>query len=92
MRFHVDWGKALQAVLPFHGGARLARDAMRLSRIRALRLIERPSQRTGTLLQNSEIADDSPMIAAIYEAHESLESMLAALAELREDEAGHALG
>jgi len=66
MRFHVEWSKALHAMLPFHRGA-------------------------GTLPQNTGMADDSPMITALFEAHQSLESMLAALAELREDEAGHPL-
>ena len=38
------------------------------------------------------IADDSPMIAAVYEAHLSMEKMLAALAELRGDNAENATG
>ncbi len=42
--------------------------------------------------QNDAIADDSAMISALYEAHLSMEKMLAALAELREDESERALG
>jgi hypothetical protein len=91
MKFHIDWGKALQVMLPFHGGAHLSRDAMRPARIRAPRPVGKPL-RPGSLSQNEWIADDSPMITAIYEAHLSMETMLAALAELRGDEAGRALG
>jgi hypothetical protein len=42
--------------------------------------------------QNDGIADDSPMIAACYEGHLSMQKMLAAFAELRGDDAGDAIG
>jgi hypothetical protein len=38
--------------------------------------------------QNDGIAEDSAMIAAVYETHLSMEKMLAALAELRGDDVG----
>ena len=89
MRFHIDWVKALRVMLPFHGGAHRPRDAVRPARIRALRPLEK-RLRPASQSQNDGIAEDSPMITAIYEAHLSLETMLATLAEVREDEAGHA--
>jgi len=66
MRFHIDWGEALHAMLPFQ--------------------INAPPP------QNDGIAEDSAMITAVYEAHLSKEKMLAALAELRGDDAGHIVG
>jgi hypothetical protein len=41
--------------------------------------------------QDDGITDDSPMIAAVYEAHLSMEKMLAAFAELRGDNAENAI-
>ncbi|MGO9995549.1 MAG: hypothetical protein ACLPTF_23975 [Steroidobacteraceae bacterium] len=43
------------------------------------------------LPQRDAESDDSPMITAVYEAHLSMEKMLAALAELRMDDAEGAL-
>jgi hypothetical protein len=51
----------------------------------------RPLQREEPLSQVDGIAGDSPMIAACYEAHLSMEKMLAVLAELRGDDAGDAI-
>ena len=42
-------------------------------------------------LQDDGIAADSPMITACYEAHLSMEKMLAVLAELRGDDAADAI-
>jgi len=95
MRFHVDWGKTLHAMLPFQINALLlrnAKSAMRQTGTLAPRPIERQSLRLELLSQNDGIAEDSAMIAAVYEAHLSMEKMLAALAELRGDDAGRALG
>jgi len=53
-------------------------------------LAQRPikrSQRSEVLLQDSEIADDSIMISVCYEAHISMQQMLAAFAEMRGDDA-----
>jgi hypothetical protein len=53
--------------------------------------IARQSLRLELLSQNDGIAEDSAMIAAVYEAHLSMEKMLAVFAELRGDDAGHAV-
>ena len=50
------------------------------------------SVRSELLSQDDGITDDSPMITAVYEAHLSMEKMLAAFAELRGDEAEDAIG
>jgi hypothetical protein len=53
-------------------------------------LAQRPiktSQRSEVLLQDNEIADDSIMITVCYEAHMSMQQMLAAFAEMRGDDA-----
>ena len=95
MRFHIDWGKTLHAMLPSQINALLlrnAKSAMRQPGTLALRPIERQSLRLELLSQNDGIAEDSAMITAVYEAHLSMEKMLAALAELRGDDAGRALG
>jgi len=42
--------------------------------------------------REDDIAGDSPMITACYEAHLSMEKMLAAFAELRGDDAEEAIG
>jgi hypothetical protein len=56
------------------------------------RPVKRQSLRSERQSQNDGIADDSPMIAACYEGHLSMERMLAAFAELRGDDAGDAIG
>jgi hypothetical protein len=53
-------------------------------------LAQRPiktSQRSEVLLQDNEVADDSIMITVCYEAHISMQQMLAAFAEMRGDDA-----
>jgi hypothetical protein len=95
MKFHINWGKAIHALLPFQINAlplRTAKSAMRQPGTLARRPIARQSLRLELLLQNDGIAEDSAMIAAVYEAHLSMEKMLAVLAELRGDDAGHAVG
>jgi hypothetical protein len=95
MRFHIDWGKALDAILPFQINRpppRNAKSAMRQPGTLARRPTARQSLRLELLSQNDGIAEDSAMITAVYEAHLSMEKMLAALAELRGDDAEHALG
>jgi hypothetical protein len=52
----------------------------------AQRPFKRP-ERSEVLLQGNEIADDSIMITVCYEAHLSMQQMLAALAEIRGDDA-----
>jgi len=44
------------------------------------------------LPQRDAESDDSPMITAIYEAHLSMEKMLAAFAKLRGDDVEDAIG
>ena len=95
MKFHINWGKAIHALLPFQINAlplRTAKSAMRQPGTLARRPIPRQFLRLELLSQNDEIAEYSPMITAVYEAHLSMEKMLAALAELRGDDAEHALG
>jgi hypothetical protein len=53
-------------------------------------LAQRPiktSRRSEVLLQDNEIADDSIMITVCYEAHISMQQMVAAFAEMRGDDA-----
>jgi hypothetical protein len=80
MRFHIDWGKALHAIA--------RRDAMRHAGTLAPRPDERQSPPLEGPSQNDGSADESAMITAVYEAHLSMEEMLAASAELRGDGAG----
>ncbi|MGO9561208.1 MAG: hypothetical protein ACLPX1_05495 [Steroidobacteraceae bacterium] len=94
MRFHINWGKAIHALLPVQVNApplRTAKSAMRRPGTLVPRPIVRQSLRPELLSQNDGIAEDSAMIAAVYEAHLSMEKMLAALADLRGDNAGHAV-
>jgi hypothetical protein len=95
MRFHIEWGKALHAMLPFQinpSPSRNAKSAIPKPGTLAWRPIVRKSLRLELLSQNDGIAEDSAMITAVYEAHLSMEKMLAALAELRGDDAEHAVG
>ncbi len=95
MRFHIDWGKALHAILLFPinlPSPRNVRSAICQAGTLARRPITRQSLRLEVLSQNDGIAEDSAMITALYEAHLSMEKMLAALAELRGDDAEHAVG
>jgi hypothetical protein len=88
MRLQIDTGKELYAVLP----QRDAESAMDQRGILVPRPIARQSLRSELLSQDDGITDDSPMITALYEAHLSMEKMLAALAELRLDDAEGAIG
>ncbi len=95
MRLHIEWGKTLQAILPFQinpSPARFAKSATRQPGILARGPMARHSVRLELLSQNDGIAEDSAMITAVYEAHLSMEKMLAALAELRGDDAEYASG
>ncbi len=95
MRFHIDWRKTLHAILLFQINLpppRSVRSAIRQPGTLARRPITRQSLRFEVLSQNDGIAEDSAMITAVYEAHLSMEKMLAALAELRGDDAEHAVG
>jgi hypothetical protein len=90
MRFHINWGKAIHALLPFRINApslRTASSAMGQPGTLLRRPIARQSRRLELLSQNDGIAEDSAMIAAVYEAHLSMEKMLAVLAEMRGDDA-----
>jgi hypothetical protein len=94
MKFHKDRDNRLYPMRPSQIEApppRSAKFGMRRSGILVPRLLKRPSPRSELLSQEDGIAGDSPMIAACYEAHLSLEKMLAALAELRGDDAGDAI-
>ncbi len=94
MRFHINWGKAIHALLPVQVNAlplRTAKSAMRQPGALVPRPIVRQSLRSKLLSQNDGIAEDSAMIAAVYEAHLSMEKMLAVLAELRGDDPGQAV-
>ena len=95
MRFHIDTAKDFRATLPFQITGPLPRDAksaMCQPGSLALRPIAGESVRSELLSQDDGITDDSPMITAVYEAHLSMEKMLAAFAELRGDEAEDAIG
>lgn len=88
MRLQIDTGKDLYAMLP----QRDAESAMDQRGILVPRPIARQSLRSELPSQDDGITDDSPMITALYEAHLSMEKMLAALAELRLDDAEGAIG
>lgn len=88
MRLHIDTGKDFYLVLP----QRDAESAMDQPGTLMPRLIAKQSLRSESLSQDDGIADDSPMITAIYEAHLSMEKMLTAFAELRLDDAEDAIG
>ena len=95
MRFHIDWGKGFRTKLPFHITGPLshgAKSAMYQPGTLAPRPIERQSLPLELLSQDDGITDDSPMITAIYEAHLSMEKMLAAFAILRGDDVEDAIG
>ncbi len=95
MRFHINWGKAIHALLAFQINTPplcTTKSAMRQPGTFARRHIARKSLRLKLLSQNDGIAEDSAMITAVYETHLSMEKMRAALAELRGDDAEHAVG
>ena len=95
MRFHIDTGKDFRPMLPLQITGPLPRDAksaMCQPGSLAPRPIAGESVRSESLSQDDGIIDDSPMITAVYEAHLSMEKMLAAFAELRGDEAEDAIG
>ena len=75
MRLHIEWGKTLQAILPFQinpSPARFAKSATRQPGILARGPMARHSVRLELLSQNDGIAEDSAMITAVYEAHLSI--------------------
>jgi hypothetical protein len=89
MRFHDERNKRLHPMGHSQIDAPLSGDEKFVIRRRAL-LARRPinrSQRSESLLHDEEIADDSLMIALCYEAHLSMQKMLAVFAELRGDDA-----
>ncbi len=70
MRFHIDWGKALHAILLFPinlPSPRNVRSAICQAGTLARRPITRQSLRLEVLSQNDGIAEDSAMITALYE-------------------------
>ena len=94
MRFHIDWGKAIHALVPFQINSpplRSANSAVGHPRALSPRPIARQSPPLELLSQSDGIAEESAMIDAVYEAHLSMEKMLTVLAELRGDSAGHAV-
>jgi hypothetical protein len=94
MKFHKDRDNRLHPMRSSQIEApppRSAKFGMRRSGTLVPRLIKRPSLRSELLSQQDGIAGDSPMIAACYEAHLSMEKMLAAFAEMRGDDAGDAI-
>jgi hypothetical protein len=90
MRFHKERNKRLhpmghsQIAAPPPGNEKFV---IRRRGILARRPINR-SQRSESLVHDEEIADDSLMITLCYEAHLSMQQMLAAFAEIRGDDAG----
>jgi hypothetical protein len=95
MRFHIDSDKGFHAMLPSQINAPPQRDAesaMGQPGTVVPRPIARQSPRSELLSQDDGITDDSPMITAVYEAHLSMEKMLAAFAALRGDDAEDAIG
>jgi len=95
MRFHIDKEKGFHAMLPLQINAPPqcdAESAMGQPGTLAPRPIARQSPCSGSLSQDDGIADDSPMITAVYEAHLAMEKMRAAFAELRGDDAEDAIG
>ena len=95
MRFHIDRGKGFHLMLPVQitgPPPRDAKSAMCQPGTLAPRPTERQSLRLELLSQDDGITDDSPMITAVYETHLSMEKLLAALAELRGDDAEDAMG
>ena len=95
MRFHKERDTRFHPMRPTQIDAppsRSAKFGIRRPATPAPRAIKRQSLRSELLSQQDEIVGDSPMIAACYEAHLSMEKMLAAFAELRGDDAGDAIG
>jgi hypothetical protein len=90
MRFHKDRENRLHPLPPSSISApppRNAKFVMRSPGMLAQYPIERASPRSRSLSLGEEIGDESPMIAAYYEAYLSMEKMLSAFAELRGDAA-----
>jgi hypothetical protein len=95
MKFHKDRDNRLHPLRPAGFEApppRNAKFVLRRPGTLGPRPTKRQSLRSEWPSQNDGIADDSPMIAACYEGHLSMEKMLAAFAELRGDDAGDAIG
>jgi len=91
MRFHKYADKR------FHGAdppspPRNARFMMGRSKTLPQHRIKSERLSSELLSQEDGIADDSPMISASYEAHLSMEKMLAVFAQLRGDDAEEAIG
>jgi hypothetical protein len=95
MRFHKDRENRFHPMRPSQidpPPPRNAKFGMRRPGTLAQRPFKRQSLRSELLLQEDGIAGDSPMITACYEAHLSMEKMLAVFAELRGDDAEDAIG
>jgi hypothetical protein len=95
MRFHKDRENRIYAMRPSQIDApppRNAKFVMRRPGTLAQRPIKRQSLRSDLLSQEEGIDGDSPMITACYEAHLSMEKMLAVFAVLRGDDAEDAIG
>jgi hypothetical protein len=94
MRFHKDRDNRLHPMRSPKIAAPPSRNAKFVMRTGTLAPppIKRQSLRSELLLQEDGIAGDSPMITACYEAHLSMEKMLAVFAELRGDDAEDAIG
>jgi hypothetical protein len=89
MRFHKDRENRLHPMplsLINAPPPRNAKFVMRSPGSLAQHPIKRPSQRSESR-SLGEITDESPMIAAYYEAYLSMSKMLSAFAELRGDDA-----
>ena len=76
MRFHIDWVKGFRPKPPLQITGPPPHDA----------------KSAELLSQDDGNTDDSPMITAVYETHLSMEKLLAALAELRGDDAEDPIG
>ena len=95
MRFHKDRENRFYPMRPFQIDApppRNTKFVMRRPGTLGPRPIKRRSPRSELLSQEDGIDGDSPMITACYEAHLSMEKMLAVFADLRGDDAEDAIG
>jgi hypothetical protein len=86
MRFHVERDKRLHPIRDVQIDAPPSSNrAFVMRRYGTSGQLPFTSKRAASLTYDERIVDDSPMIAMCYEAHLSMQSMLAAFAEARGD-------
>jgi hypothetical protein len=89
MRFHDERDKRLHSMRHSQIQAPPPGNGKFVIRERGI-LVPRPiksCRRSEVQMRDDEITDDSPMITMFYEAHVSMQQMLAAFAEMRGDDA-----